>query len=414
MTVNIPEIISGLFWYHPHVHTDSEPQVLGGMSGGIIVKGLEEYYPIIDGIPLEPGETQQGETQPLTEKVLLFKDLQLTDTNKLATNATTLNGVVNPQITIRPGEVQFWRIGNIGADIYMNLSLLKTTYNTKGSIIKNERLPFYILARDGNVVGQPIEQYQILLPPANRVEVLVIGDQQKSEDQLKYHLVSDPVPNTDPGVSPAGFDGNQRIVATVLVSGDKVEYDTESLPDFIKNQRPIIPLKPLLPSPDELAKMDIPEERQRQFTFSQSTDNDNNIYKYYINNQMYKPERIDTTVQVGDIEEWTLVNATPVHHVFHIHQLDFIVTKVNGVDQPIQGYEDSIDLPPCTTGIDSDTCVPGTESKTVVRIPFTDPIIAEGEGKFVYHCHILFHEDKGMMQNIQVLPAPAGKVQNKA
>jgi FtsP/CotA-like multicopper oxidase with cupredoxin domain len=395
MTVKIPENHQpGLFWYHPHVHDDSDRQVMGGMSGGIIVKGIEKYYPIIDGIPLKAGKKK---SLIENEKVLLFKDLGLKDTTDTRYKCYTLNGLVNPQITIQPGEVQFWRIGNIGADIYMNLSLVDE---------KGTAHPFYILARDGNVVSQPIEQDQILLPPANRVEVLVIGGSLGTS----YNLVSGPVPNTDPSVTASGFDGKQRIVATVSVSGDQVQYATESLPDYIKNQRSIIPIPQDLPSPDELAKKDIPKKHQRQFTFSQDTKN--NKFVYLINYQTYDPNRIDTTVQVGDIEEWTLVNPTPVHHVFHIHQLDFIVTKVNGVDQPIQGYEDSIDLPPCAIGIDSDTCRPGTESKTVVRIPFTDPIIAGGEGEFVYHCHILFHEDNGMMQNIKVIAPP--KPVNKA
>lgn len=389
----------GLFWYHPHIHTDSDPQVFGGMSGGIIVEGFEKYYPIVNGIPSQTG------LSPLSEKVILFKDLGLKDTSGTRYACYTLNGLVNPKITIQPGEVQFWRIGNIGADTYMNLSLEDANQKPQ---------PFYILARDGNAVSQPIEQDQILLPPAKRVEVLVIGSPSG-----QYNLVSKPVPNTDPGNSWSSFDQNQRIVATVSVEGDPVNYDTEgkTLLEYIKNQKPTT-LGSDLPSLDDVAKLVIPKEHQRQFTFSQNTgnkdENNNPIFVYQINNLQYDPTRTDTKVNVGDIEEWTLVNATPVRHVFHIHQLDFLVTKVNGVDQPLQGYEDSIDLPPCSVGISNDTCQPGTESKTVVRIPFTNEVIAatkQGgvyiDGEFVYHCHLLFHEDNGMMQNIQVLPASA-------
>ncbi|MEH2425185.1 MAG: multicopper oxidase domain-containing protein [Nostoc sp.] len=388
----------GLFWYHPHVHTDSDTQVFGGMSGGIIVNGIEKYYPILNGIPL-----QTGEPSHLTERVILFKDLGLLSTDNNCYKCYTLNSVVNPNLTIRPGEVQFWRIGNIGSDTYMNLSLEDATTKT--------RQPFYILARDGNVVSQPLEQYQILLPPANRVEVLVIGGLPSSpKTSPLYNLVSDAVPNTDPNNSPSSFDGNQRIVATVSLQDDPVNYNTGTIPlvDYIKNQEPSI-LDSDLPSPTELAQWHIPNKNKRQFEFSQNTSN--NIYR--INNKQYDFDRIDTIVHLNDIEEWTLVNATPVHHVFHIHQLDFIVTNINGIDQPLQGYEDSIDLPPCSIGLDNDTCQPGTESKTVVRIPFTNPLIAakydvNGRpvgGEFVYHCHLLFHEDNGMMQNIQVLPA---------
>ncbi len=105
-----------------------------------------------------------------------------------------------------------------------------------------------------------------------------------------------------------------------------------------------------------------------------------------------------------------------------------MVTKVNGVAQSLQGYQDTVDLPPCTkTATDNDNCELGTESLTVVRIPFTNKIIAaefidgteaydkdtdtseydNGKfigGEFVYHCHLLYHEDHGMMQNLLVLP----------
>lgn len=180
--------------------------------------------------------------------------------------------------------------------------------------------------------------------------------------------------------------------------------------------------------------MSILPNHQRTFTFTQDFTNKNKAARggeFYINDNIYDENQFNTVVRLGDIEEWTLVNATPVHHVFHIHQLDFLVTEVNGKSQLTsnyaQGYQDVIDLPPCATAKDNnDSCDPKTETKTVVRIPFTNKIIAakfdgnqdynldtdnsiykNGQfvgGQFVYHCHLLYHEDHGMMQNILVLP----------
>jgi hypothetical protein len=130
MQVDTPEgHQSGLFWYHPHVHTVSEPQVLGGMSGGIIVEGIEKSYSILGGIPLK-----KGTTPPLPEQVMLFKDF----TNNFGAstdkyNCFTLNGLVNPKMTIQPGEVKFWRIGNIGADKFLNLQLFNYTTKDQGA-----------------------------------------------------------------------------------------------------------------------------------------------------------------------------------------------------------------------------------------------------------------------------------------
>ena len=107
----------------------------------------------------------------------------------------------------------------------------------------------------------------------------------------------------------------------------------------------------------------------------------------FIDGKMYDEGRIDTEVKLGDIEEWT-----GERHVFHIHQLDFLVTMMNGQALDYEGLRDVIDVPEASNG------VPG-EVKLI--IPFTNPVIV---GKFVYHCHILEHEDKGMMANIVVLP----------
>ncbi|MEH2463301.1 multicopper oxidase family protein [Nostoc sp.] len=429
----------GLFWYHPHVHDDSDSQIISGMSGGIIVKGIEEYYPIINGIPLKQDKLEQPDDTTikrilpqlkpsLTQRVLLFKDLQLKEqlqTDPPTTNnyaCYTLNGLVNPNITIKPGEVQFWRIGNIGADNYINLSLETPDAKT--------RQPFYILVRDGNVVNQPFAQDQILLAPGNRVEVLVIGDPSKQQ----YNLVSNQVFNTDSTPSTATFKDNP-IVATVLSDGKQVNYDIKdssqkALKNYILSQKPQHKSDDL-PSIDELATTNIPTNHQRLFTFTQNFSNPNKAARggeFYINDNIYDENQFDTVVRQGDIEEWTLVNATPTHHAFHIHQLDFLVTKVNGIAQSLQGYQDTVDLPPCTKAKkDNDNCELGTESLTVVRIPFTNKIIAakfDGKestddsgkstyengqfvgGKFVYHCHLLYHEDHGMMQNILVLPPP--------
>ena len=97
-------------------------------------------------------------------------------------------------------------------------------------------------------------------------------------------------------------------------------------------------------------------------------------------------------MRLGDLEEWTLENWTNELHVFHIHQLDFQVTEMNGQPVPFTGYQDTVNMP---LRLDE-----ATPSRIKVLIPFTNPIIV---GKFVYHCHILEHEDGGMMAAIQVV-----------
>lgn len=97
--VKIPEKHVGLFWFHPHLHGNVDRQIIGGLSGGIIIEGSDRIYPFLKQLP---------------ERVLLLKHHPIgrADYQELV----TVNGAVAPAIPIRPGEAQFWQIGNIGAD----------------------------------------------------------------------------------------------------------------------------------------------------------------------------------------------------------------------------------------------------------------------------------------------------------
>jgi FtsP/CotA-like multicopper oxidase with cupredoxin domain len=102
--------------------------------------------------------------------------------------------------------------------------------------------------------------------------------------------------------------------------------------------------------------------------------------------------QIDQTVKLGDTEEWTVVNTDQQYHSFHIHQTGFLVTEINGVRQNEDGLRDTFSMLPATDD---------GPSVLKVIIPFTDPVIV---GRFVYHCHAVDHEDKGMMGVVEVVP----------
>jgi suppressor of ftsI len=131
-----------------------------------------------------------------------------------------------------------------------------------------------------------------------------------------------------------------------------------------------------------------PIARRRTFTFSASPDKS----KFFINHKVFDAKRTDVTVKLGDTEEWTIVNQDSQYHDFHIHQTGFLVTEVNGVPTNFDGLRDTFSVPPADNG------KPGIAK---VIIPFTNPEIV---GRFVFHCHVVKHEDKGMMQTVEVRP----------
>ena len=321
----------GLYWYHPHPHGRSDEQVRNGMSGALIVEGLLDPFPAL---------------RDVHEHVLLLKDAQIGGGKVVPRGIgddaiRTVNGMVNPTITLRPGETQLWRIGNVGADLYYLLTL--------------DGHRFYEVARDGHRLARLVPKQQLLLEPGAREEVLV-----QAAGPGTYALRT------------AGFDtgpqGNHypgAVLATVRVKGGAVP--------------PLALPKRLLPVADLRRRI----TDRRTIVFSESADGDT----FFVDGRTFDPNRIDTRVKLGAIEEWTIRNESGELHDFHIHQTHFQVTEVNGVRQQFDGYQDIVNVP--------------VHGEVKVIIPFTDPNIV---GRFVYHCHLLSHEDKGMMATIEVMP----------
>jgi FtsP/CotA-like multicopper oxidase with cupredoxin domain len=131
-----------------------------------------------------------------------------------------------------------------------------------------------------------------------------------------------------------------------------------------------------------------PTTARRTLVFTRSEDR----ARFYINGKLFGEPGTETTIPLGKVEEWIIRNEDNQLHNFHIHQTPFLVTMINGVAQPILGLFDTITVPSQTGS---------TPGSITVKIAFTDPIIV---GRSVFHCHVTKHEDKGMMQTIDVVP----------
>jgi len=336
-----PDHQPGMLWYHPHVDGYVESQTYAGMSGAIIVGDILAPFPQLQGIK---------------ERIMLLKDFQNIDgqipgggglvgiIDSDAGTTRTINGQVNPTIKIRPGETQFWRIGNVSADIYYRLKL-------DGHIL-------YELGHDGNRNNQLVPLEEIVMPPGSRTEVLVRGGASGMYQfrTLYYNQ---------------GADGDQypEVPLATLISEGPAETPVP------------LPTKEQFPPVEDLRTQ--PIAQQRTMVFSENPDTG----QFFINGLQYDVNRIDVQSTIGTVEEWTIQNVAQEEHVFHIHQLDFQVIEMNGKAVPFVGHQDVVNLP--------------VGSTVKVLIPFTKPVIA---GEFVFHCHILAHEDLGMMQNIVVNP----------
>src|SRR5467141_2625994 len=324
----------GLFWYHPHLHGVVEKQILGGMSGGLVVDGSERLFPVLKGLP---------------ERFFLFKHAELGETEIIS-----INGQVDPVVPIRPGEMQFWRIGNIGATAFLKLRI--------------EGMPLYVLATDGHPLSRPRKLTELFLGPGERIDAIAIGPQAGEYAMRTIPFQNEGWKKPEPS----------RRMATIVSAGSgapSAQAESEILRQRLAGAAWI----------DEVRVS--PIAHRRTLEYSRTADRK----VFMICGRVMDDNRVDQTVRLGDTEEWTVVNSDNQYHSFHIHQTAFLVTEVNGVRRSEDGLRDTFSVPPAT--------VEGPGVLKVV-IPFTDPVIV---GRFVYHCHAVDHEDKGMMGVVEVV-----------
>jgi FtsP/CotA-like multicopper oxidase with cupredoxin domain len=328
----------GLYWYHSHIHGLSEQQVMDGLSGALVVDG--------------PGAAPAG----LAERLFVLKDMVFDDDTgnaridgELHGLVQSINGALDTTHTIRPGETQLWRFSNQSANLPFHIAL------------QGHR--FRIIAEDGGarVAARSADVLDIM--PAARVDALVEGGAPGSYALLSKGAMT----GTGDARAP------DRVLGHLLVAGEPAA-SAEALPTP--------------PPPPDLRSAAI--GARRVFVFSQSTTLKAEKQLFFIDGRTFDLQRVDVRVPLGSVEEWTVRNDSDDLHVFHIHQLGFQVTAINGAPVAFSGRVDTVRVP---------------ERGTVtLRLAFTDPIIL---GRFVFHCHVLKHEDKGMMAQIEVFdPRP--------
>jgi FtsP/CotA-like multicopper oxidase with cupredoxin domain len=326
----------GLFWYHPHAHGVVAKQMLGGMSGGLVVDGFEALFPIVRDLP---------------ERFLFIKHAEPGGGREII----SVNGQLDPTVQIRPGELQFWRIANIGATLFIKFAI--------------EGVPLYVMAIDGHPRSRPDRVTELFLGPGQRIDAIAIGPEAGEYAMRTTSFQNQAWKEPDP---------SQRLATIVSGGSGKLSPHVEAA---VLDQR-VAKVRWF----DEVRSA--PIARRRTLVYSRTPDR----RVFMIDGRVMDENRVDQTVKLGDTEEWTVINTDQQYHSFHIHQTGFLVSEVNGVRPDEDSLRDTYSMLPAT-----DTA----SSVLKVVIPFTDPVIV---GRFVYHCHAVDHEDKGMMGVVEVVP----------
>jgi len=323
----------GVYYYHSHLHGMSEQQVMGGLSGAVVIEPPE-------GTPPGP-----------VERLFVLKDIVYDDDvgnptidDELHGVVQSINGRLDTIETIRPGETRLWRFTNQSADRPFHIAV--------------EGHKLQIVAQDGepSISTQPVDVIDIT--PSGRVDVLIDGGAPGT-----YALLS------KGAMTGSGADRKpDRVLGHLIVSGDP--------PTRARSWRATAP-------PPDLRG--IPINASRTIVFTQVNSLKASEQRFYFNGRLFDPLRVDFRVPLGNVEEWTVRNDSDDLHVFHIHQLAFQVVAINGVAAPYTGRLDNVRVP--------------EHGSVTLRMAFSDPLIV---GRFMVHCHVLKHEDKGMMGQVEV------------
>ena len=388
----------GLYWYHPHVHGIAEHALQGGAAGAIVVEGIENVQPAVSG---------------LRQRILLVRDQNVpgnpTPNGNVPSWDVTLNYVpitspTDPKSTnfvpailqMQEGDREFFRVSNSSSDTILDLQY----------VFDGVPQTLQVAAIDGVAVNSQdevkppglIPVTHFVLPPAARVEFIVSAPPRSVQlaQLVTLAINTGPLGDDDPLrplatiqlVDELPFIGNDGTVpvftslnttsqrfaglATAPIAAERVVYFDENCP--------AIPLPP--PSPPCTPT------------------------KFFMG-VVGKPEHVfepdlppDIVAKQGTVEQWTIENHAGENHEFHFHQLHFLVKSQNNFE--LNGSVQS----PAVTGQYLDMIqVPYWDGNpnhpypsVTARIDFRGKDI----GEFVFHCHILNHEDLGMMNIIQV------------
>ena len=391
----------GLYWYHPHIHGFSTAQVLGGASGALIIEGLERATPAVAGLPervliirdqdlLNPG-APPAKSEPVVPKMFIDRD------GDSANNGTgfgkpakdlSLNFVPIPYpdyppatLPMKPNEQQLWRVLNASAVTYLNLAVLFNRTPQKLGVAAIDGVP---LSENGNPANAVLWPDHIGLPPGARAEFIVKGPPTDVPALFVTRTV-----DTGQG----GENDPNRALASIVASADAPEPQA-SLPA----SHEALPARPL-PWIGDVSPV-----RVRKLYFSeklQDPNNPNSATDFYLTVDGRVPAAFDPAstepnivVRQGDVEDWIIENRSTELHAFHIHQIHFLLLDWSGVpiDEPF--LRDTVNVPYYNGRM---LQYPSIR----LRMDFRDP---DTVGTFVYHCHLLEHEDGGMMGTIRVDP----------
>lgn len=356
----LPEGSAASYWFHPHPHGLTARQVYRGLAGIFLVK------PKDDPIPPEYGDT-----------ILMFTDLRIAADGAMPESTMTdfmngrvgdhvlVNGQKNPQMAVALGEKRRLRVYNA-----TNARFLRLTF---------ENASMTIIGTDGGLIEAPVAIDELLLTPAERVELIVSFDKPGAAKlkTLEYERG---------WMGPGKPNEADMILLTANVS-EEAAVAMPRLPAKLRSieslGNPVVTRRFVLT--ESMGGMDHGSMSMQSMDHS-SMSSDGMEMKFLINGASFDMNRIDEVSKAGQVELWEVVNEADMDHPFHVHGTQFQVVE--------HEKDGKVTTPPYRAWKDTVNVVGGETVRILLR--------QDLPGLRMYHCHILEHEQLGMMGTVDV------------
>ncbi|MBL0020723.1 MAG: multicopper oxidase domain-containing protein [Bacteroidetes bacterium] len=362
-------------WYHPHGEGKTELQVTRGLAGFAIVRDAQEAA---FALPRKYGV----DDFPI---VLQSKAVDVLGQFAIATHEDSImlvNGTLNPYLNV-PQQVVRFRLLNGSADRTYWLGL-------------SDNADFSLIASDGGLLSAPLVTNRVRLSPGERAEILVSFASSTIGDSLDMISYASELPHGIIGADTVGLGANLIGEGYYTNPLNGQDFRVLRLHVAAPTSNPILAIPAAFDPVIPIDTNAVDEHRHLHFAADTAGFGEVALVDgpFHINAQPFNMDSINIRTQLNHKEIWTLTNATRVAHPFHIHDIQFFVLDINGNPPPPQyaGWKDVILVMPEDT----------------VRFVAVFDDFANDSIPYMYHCHLLHHEDDGMMGQFLVMNPATG------
>lgn len=366
------------YWYHPHLHRKTNLHVSKGIAGFIIVRDSEEAS-------LELPRTYGVDDFPLVIQTKTFDENKEIVVPSNSDSVVMVNATIDAELKV-PAQVVRFRLLNGSSQRVFNVGL-------------NGNKKFYQIASDGGLLNAPVELTRLQLSPGERAEILVDFSKFSVGDIVYLMSYASEFPNGIYGATYPGMSTTQTLNGYNPNPINGTDFNLMQFKVVNATQNPVTTIPTNLVEVTPIPETESDTTRNLTLNAVQMGPNALNG-QFLINNTAFDMNVINYTIPLNNTEIWSIRNQSPIGHPFHIHDVQFYILDRDGVaPAPSEaGRKDVVFVKPQET----------------VRFITKFEDFADDPVPYMYHCHMLTHEDNGMMGQFAVVSVTAVKHESNA